>query len=584
MAYQTPITVKKVLERIHHHAYVLPAIQREFVWEPPQICRLFDSLLRGYPIGTFLFWRVQPELSQELNFYDVMREYHDLKNRHSQQLAIPQPREVTAILDGQQRLTSLNVGLCGSYTSKIPRKWANNPDAYPKKFLHLDLRYEPNGEDTELELQYGFAFMSELEAKAAPKEANHWFPVPEILELPETPGVFAYIQDAGLAEHPRAFYALDALRKAVHEQPIISFYEEEEQSLSKVLDIFVRVNSGGTVLAKSDLLLSIATAQWKDRDARETIHGLVDDLNAIRHFVFTKDLILKAGLVMTDISDPGFKVENFTRTNMDILDRSWDRISKALQLGAKLLANFGFSGINLSANSVLIPVADYLYQRGADDSFLTVGSQREERDKLRAWVIRTLVKPGVWGSGLDTFLKALRKVMRDHNPATFPVEAIETEMAKLGKSVKFDALDVADLADTPYKSKRVFPLLTLLYPGMDVRNEFHEDHIFPKSRFTAAKLRAAGVPDDQVENFQESVGRLPNLQLLEGSVNVAKQAVLPMEWATTHYPNAAARGGYLASHDMHDLPDGIPDFLVFCEARRERMISRLTELLGVGSP
>lgn len=58
MPYQTPITVKVALDRIFAHAYVLPAIQREFVCRPEQSCRLFDSLMRGYPVGSFLFWQV----------------------------------------------------------------------------------------------------------------------------------------------------------------------------------------------------------------------------------------------------------------------------------------------------------------------------------------------------------------------------------------------------------------------------------------------------------------------------------------------------------------------------------------------
>ena len=49
------------IDNIHNNRYLLPAIQREFVWRPHQIERLFDSLMRGYPIGSFLFWRVDPE-------------------------------------------------------------------------------------------------------------------------------------------------------------------------------------------------------------------------------------------------------------------------------------------------------------------------------------------------------------------------------------------------------------------------------------------------------------------------------------------------------------------------------------------
>ena len=120
MAFQVPLTVSKALDRIHRHDYVIPAIQREFVWSQAQICNLFDSLLRKYPIGTFLFWQVPAADTKNYTFYDVMRDFHELKSRHSQKIPIPDKRDVTAILDGQQRLTSLNIGLHGSYAVKRP--------------------------------------------------------------------------------------------------------------------------------------------------------------------------------------------------------------------------------------------------------------------------------------------------------------------------------------------------------------------------------------------------------------------------------------------------------------------------------
>ena len=82
MAVQTPITVKDALEAIQRHDYALPAIQREFVWGTDKVCALFDSLLRGYPIGSFLFWKVEAENSQKFVFYDFTREYHKRTNPH----------------------------------------------------------------------------------------------------------------------------------------------------------------------------------------------------------------------------------------------------------------------------------------------------------------------------------------------------------------------------------------------------------------------------------------------------------------------------------------------------------------------
>ena len=106
---------------------------------------------------------------------------------------------------------------------------------------------------------------------------------------------------------------LYAVNEMVHKAQSINVYEETTPDLDKVLDIFIRVNSGGTVLSYSDLLLSIATAQWKIRDARREIHEFVDELNKIgQGFAFTKDVVLKAGLVLAEVGDVGLKVTNFS--------------------------------------------------------------------------------------------------------------------------------------------------------------------------------------------------------------------------------------------------------------------------------
>src|ERR1700676_1408942 len=124
MSFQAPLTIRKALEGIENKRYFLPAIQREFVCEPGQVEQLFDSVLRGSPIGSFLFWLVSPQNSKEYEFYEFIRDYHELKHHHNQKAEFIDQREVTAILDGQQRLTALNIGLRGSYATKV--KWKKN--------------------------------------------------------------------------------------------------------------------------------------------------------------------------------------------------------------------------------------------------------------------------------------------------------------------------------------------------------------------------------------------------------------------------------------------------------------------------
>ena len=429
MSFQTPITIRDALDRIHRHDFVLPAIQREFVWRPEQIARLFDSVMEGYPIGSFLFWSVERENTRQYKFYDFVRNYHQKLQPHCPPVEVPAGQGAIAVLDGQQRLTALNVGLRGSLAHKEPRKRWSSPDAFPEKRLYLDLTAD--ADDNEGGLTYDFRFLGEGRAQHA--DGHHWFRVGQILDLDDATEIFEYIQDAGLATNRHAFRMLNRLHAVVHSERLIAYFAEASQDLDKVLNIFIRTNSGGTVLSYSDLLLSIATAQWDSRDARKEIHGLVDDLNATRFgFALSKDFALKAGLMLADIGSVGFKVTNFNHDNMAELEQRWRDIARALKLTVQLVADFGFSGQTLAADNALLPIAYSLCQRRLDASYLTSTAFRDDREAIRGWLVRSLLKAGVWGSGLDTLLTAIRATLREHGAAAFPVDAVEATMRGRG--------------------------------------------------------------------------------------------------------------------------------------------------------
>ena len=107
-----------------------------------------------------------------------------------------------------------------------------------------------------------------------------------------------------------------------------------------MLEIFVRVNSGGQPLSYSDLLLSMATNQWSSEPgAREEVRSLVTELNS-RQFDFSKDIVLKTALMIAEV-DLQFRVSNFTKTNMAAVEYRWEDIRTALILATELLKQAG---------------------------------------------------------------------------------------------------------------------------------------------------------------------------------------------------------------------------------------------------
>jgi hypothetical protein len=573
-------TIASALGRIQQTNYVLPAIQREFVWKPEQIERLFDSLMQGYPFGTFLFWRIDPATSGKFKFYDFVLNYHQRDAAHCPELPALHNQAVTAVLDGQQRLTALNIGLRGSMAIKQPNKWWTNPDAFPRKILRLNLLapLEPD-EDGVL---YEFRFVDDAQAARSPVAL--WFEVPQILGMKDGPAMLNWLVAQNLVgdELSRAYAALDRLHRVIHTEPLIHYYEEEAQDVERVLNIFIRLNSGGTVLSYSDLLLSIAVAQWETVDARAEIHKLVDELNRIgTGFDLSQDFVLKAGLMLADIASVGFKVENFTRSNMATLEANWPGIRNALVRTVELAASFGLNGQTLRADSALLPVAYYLYLRKVPDNYVTQGQFAVDRETIRQWLVRSLLKAsGIWGSGLDTLLTALRDVIKNNHREHFPSGLLRQEMEARGKSLAFAPAEIEDILSMEYGDKRLFALLSLVFPFVDLRNQFHIDHIFPISRFTVTRLKKAGIAEHELEKLGQLANELPNLQLLEGPANTEKRATMPASWLHARYSDERDRKHCRSIHLLGEIPSEIQGCEAFWKARRERLRLKIASVLN----
>ena len=578
--------IKTILNDIQRNEVVLPGIQRDFVWQPEQIYRLFDSLMQGYPFGTFLYWRVAPENSDKFNFYDFVLNYHQRDNPHCPRLPIIRERQLTAVLDGQQRLTALNIGLRGSMAWKLPRLHHNNPTAFPKRRLYLDLLWRPKEDDEEGQ-KYRFEFLTQEQVGEADPETC-WYPVWEVLSLPNAgPAATSWLTERLLPEQltqlTQAHEVLFELFRVVRERDLVAFYEEKSQEIDKVLQIFIRTNDGGTPLSHSDLLLSTAVAQWTEHDAKEEIHALVDDINRIGvGFSFSKDLVLKAGLMLSDIGSVGFKVANFNRENMGIFERKWDDIKRALLLTVQLASTFGFNDQNLRAHNAILPIAYYLYLKDPGDTYLRHRAFEQDRQAIREWLIRSLLKSGVWGSGLDTLLTAIRAAIKETGHNNFPLSRLCGAIAP-GKSLLFEDEEIEEVADMQYGDKLTFVLLSHLFPFIDHHYAFDIDHIFPKGRFTEQRLKEAGVPSEKIDQFIQCKDGLANLQLLANDSHLEKGTKLPAEWLQAAFPNEEKQREHENLHLLGHVPESMTEFLDFYEARRDRLKDRITALLGRGS-
>ncbi|GAA7404176.1 hypothetical protein ID0688_11500 [Helicobacter pylori] len=356
-------SIKDVVNELNVR-YFLPNIQREYVWlkkaDEKKIEQLFDSILRGYPIGSFLFWKLQKEDivksdeqdENKLNFqlYQFITNY-DERKPHNEKIYIEQITrdDLYLVLDGQQRLTSLYIGLKGTRTLKKKKKGArnDNPNAYEEKRLYLNLKHQPNMDNPEDNYQF------EFHAKAPTNDENHfWFKVGDILELES---VWDYAEKQGIKGN--VLNLLEKLKDAFHTKQLISFFEEKEKNLNKVLNIFIRVNSGGVKLSYSDLLMSILTASFSS-DIREKMNELVDALKDKGFPKMEQDQVLKTCLLLIG-KDTTFELKNFNKNNIKKIEENWEKITESIYNAAKLLETFGY--IKYLGSAYILSTLAYFY-------------------------------------------------------------------------------------------------------------------------------------------------------------------------------------------------------------------------------
>lgn len=565
MSFQTPITIAEAIRNIETNRYLLPAIQREFVWEHEKIEWLFDSIMRNYPISSFLFWRVEGETKDSYKFYQFIREFRQRYKTHNEEFCTTGHNDFTAVLDGQQRLTSLYIGLRGSYAYRRPRVHEENSErVYPTRHLYLNItRPLENEEDGRI---YEFRFLTPDEVNA--QEAL-WFRVSEIYGLADDFEFNKYLDANHLKDSEFSYRTLSTLKNVIHSKAIINYFLETEPKIDKALNIFIRINSGGEPLQFSDLLMSIAVANWEQKDARKEIHALVDTIIS-KGFVIKKDFVLRVFLYLHS-KDIRFMVTNFSRQNAVAFEQHWDDIRDAILCAFDLVRAYGFADQTLTSKNAVMPIIYYLYHRRVWKGFLTKTEFKDDRDCIRKWLHVALVRQ-LFSSRTDQILSQIRNAFTADvttggiasDMTAFPVEAISGEIRK-DVRVTDEFLD--DLLTTQKDDKYAFSVLALLYPSLDYKNnDFHKDHLHPVAEY------------DRGNADWETYNSILNLQMLDANENASKNDRSLNKWVGQQ-TEQLDRKSFLASHLIPDVDMDIRKCNEFFIARAPLLKERLKTLL-----
>lgn len=523
MSFQAPITISQAISRIETNKYLLPALQREFVWNSEKIEWLFDSLLRNYPIGSFLFWRVEGESKNHFKFYKILTEFRQFYKIHNKEIDTNGLPDFEAILDGQQRLTSLIIGLKGSYAYKMPGKWKNDDEySIPTRYLYLNIKARL--QDEEDQRIYNFSFLTKNEFMIDGGETS-WFKVGLMLNLSDNYEFNKFLDQKKYKDNEFTYKTLSLLHSVIHTKPLINFFLETEQDYDKALNIFIRVNSGGEPLDFSDLLMSIIVSQWNKIDAKKEFSELTDNIQDMG-FTIRNEFIIKVLLVLF-CTDVKFKVTNIKNDIVSKFEKKWEEIKESIYISFKLLKSFGYEDRSLTSRNAVIPIIHYLYHTGIYHDFDKKVQFKEDREIIKKWLHVVLLKQ-IFGRASDSVLKDMRDTINQSiksGAKSFPVKNINDKLKGTGKDVVVDDDFIDSLLLTQKENAYAFPILALLYSNLDYKNEFHKDHCHPAHSFKQKQLLKARIPNRQISFYQDkrNWNSILNLQMLDSNENKSKQ-------------------------------------------------------------
>lgn len=439
----------------------LPNIQRPFVWGEDQIGRLFDSIMREYPISTLLVWKTR-EAVKHRKFIDNYRRDIKLTDFY-----VPDNnRSKMMVLDGQQRLQSLFIGLRGSYEGRelyfdvlsggsmaapedIRFRFAFKAASPGWPWVRFkDIVFETRKLDSQIAKEI---------IRAAPVELTNV--QEDMIELNVGRARKEFVNDDNIT-----FQELDGI-----DNP-------DAYQVDDIVEIFIRANSGGTKLGKSDLLFSLLTSSWDDADGE--MEALLEDLNA-GGFGFDRDFVLKSCLTMLG-KGARYEVAKFRdgKTKEEIIAK-WGELSTAIKAVRDLLVAKTYIRSDRAMPSYLALIPLIYFRFHYPEKFA-------RNQDLPGYLLRVLIT-GVFGGSPDNLIdKVVRRIEERQD---FVLVDVYDVIRADGRSLE---VTPGVILDQYYGSRTIHLFFNLWYrdfnyaPALSA-NGPQVDHIFPQSLLKTVK-------------------------------------------------------------------------------------------------
>jgi len=303
----------------------VPKFQRNFVWSLDKTAKLLDSILKGYPIGTFILW----ETNERLN---------DIKNIGNLELpVIPDDVKVQYVLDGQQRITSLYAAFLGAKIQKEgERKITNYADIY------VDLDGDVENNDDQLVL-------------SEKPEEGAFITLYEVLNfndnLLEIKEKYTDEQFKRIHQYSQTFSTYD-----------FSTIVLRKEDIDSAIEVFTRINTGGQTLTLFEIMSAKTYDEEQDFDMEDKFQKLLKELEERKYDTISSSVILSVlSLILSKNKECKRKV--ILQLDKQAIIDIWDHVISALKESVdyfRSVYRIPVSAI-LPYDSLLVPFAYFFY-------------------------------------------------------------------------------------------------------------------------------------------------------------------------------------------------------------------------------
>lgn len=493
------MSIVSILNQIKNDEIVLPATQRSFVWNENQILKLLDSIMRGYSIGITLIW----ETYENIHYRKFLSDYR--ADNLLTLLSNSQQKRLRLVLDGQQRLQSLYIALYGMLEGKnlyfdiLSGK--ESDDVSASKYL---FKFGTDEEaDKWNEYSRTQAILSE-EERVADYTPEWYIKITEIFkisanekkrrarrikqELTLTDEEVDRLS-TNLEKFDDVFYKQESILKASVIDENLPHDNPERKSEADILEMFVRVNTGGTKLERSDLIFSLLKLSWKE--SASAFPKFVKEINSGNTFALNEDFVIRCLFVISNLGSKFDVTALRKKSDIGNMKKNFQECCNAIRATVDFIQQQCWcASSDIIGNYYnLVPFVYYLFHTKKH-----VVPNNQVDSVRKAFFLFAFTKPFSRhaDSRLRKFVNDHLKPLAEQSDSTFPFEKTVRWIGRYENIKNFDE-DVL---------KRNVPLALYIVQGLSGgkvkynRNMPEVDHIFPK-----ATLYEKGFDETEVNNF-----------------------------------------------------------------------------------